>query len=157
MSDKIQWRAVATSLAALSPLAVSAPGQAIKIMDFAHIPSDCKTLCPILFPWTGGTIKNLRPQRHTLAIGSVLYRIDYSMTWRYLHAAVAGGLSAFGDYDGFMANMDALYAAILINADYLTGAKTIILPDIPGVGPTFDPSYNYFHGCDLTFQVVTEI
>jgi hypothetical protein len=152
MTDLLKWRAVATAFAALSPIG------GVKVVDFAHIPADAKLLTPILFPWPGGAIKGLKPERLTLASGGIAkYQLTYAMTWRYLHAPIAAGLGGFSDYDGFMANMDAIYAAILTNADVLTGSATVYLPDVPGVGPTFDPSYNQYHGCDLTFQVFAEI
>jgi hypothetical protein len=143
----IGWNAVATSIAALSPIG------GITVKDLSGIPQDCRNLCPILFPWPNGFVRAIRPSRLTLALGSVNYQMEYQMTWVFLYGVLANYVS----YADFSAKLDALYTAILTNADLITAAKTITLPDMPAIGPTRDPAGNVFNGCNLTFGVFTEI
>ena len=144
----IGWNAVATSFAALSPIG------AITVKDLSGIPQDCRNLCPILFPWPNGFVKAIKPERLTLALGSVNYKLQYQMTWVYLHAPISAG---YVNYASYASNMDALYLALLTNADLITGARTLQFPDLPAIGPTHDPAGNTFQGCNLTFGVFTEI
>jgi hypothetical protein len=144
----IGWNTVATSIAALSPIG------GITAKDLAHIPPDCRNLCPILYPSPNGFIKSIKPSRLTIALGSVNYEMAYQMTWVYLHAPGSINNINFSD---FTSNLDVLYTALLINADLITGAKTLQFPDLPNIGPMLDPARNSFQGCLLTFGVFTEI
>jgi hypothetical protein len=149
----IGWSAVATNLASLSPIS------GIVVKDFSNIPADCRNIFPILYPNPSESIKSIHATRHGLTLNTGRYRLEYYMTWRYIHSPVGSVISGqFTDYANFVLKMDALYSAILTNMDMLAGANNNIwLPDLPKVGGLTDFSGNAFHGCDLEFKVSVEL
>ena len=147
MTATLNWSTVTNSIAALSISGVT-------VKDIDEITDSMSMQTAILSPRPDGFISDITITRDSFGTGGAeKMTAIYTLTYRYYHAPIAGGLGGlFSTYSGMITNIDAICEAIL-NNDAITGCVDILLAGISELGPVEDPSGNIYHGCDLSFQV----
>jgi hypothetical protein len=128
----------------------------ITIKGITNIPEQAQMLCPILYPKPDNFVTNLSIPSDKLTFGTngtEQATLIYTMTWRYLHSQIGGGLGGlFATYGSLITNIRAI-AEYIANHDTVTGAANLRLLTLPTIGPVSDPTGNMYHGCDFDIYV----
>lgn len=144
LSATVDFDTVTNSIASLSITDVT-------ILDTDQIPDSLGLDSHILAPMPQGFITGVTVTRDELS-GQKL-RLSYTLTYRYYHSKMAGGLGGlFGTYAGMVDKAAAILLAFSSDAT-LTGALDNDLPTLGEFGPVSDPAGNGYHGFDITLRI----
>jgi hypothetical protein len=144
MSTTINFTTVTNAIEALSIAGVT-------VLDIDEIPDTLGLDNHVLAPMPAGFVSNFAITRDEQS--AQLLTLDYTLTYRYYHTRIAGGLGGlFATYSGLVANAAAILLACA-SKTVLSGALDSGMPSIANMGPVTDPSGNAYHGFDVIFQI----
>ena len=127
----------------------------VTIKDLNEIPESADPAdCPMVYPNPEGFLSNFELERMSMSSGaSNDWDVRYSLTYRFLHSEIGGGLGLFDVYDDMVDKVMDFVDKMLVS-DSVTGSVDLEVEDITQFGPVSDPSGNMFHGCDIVFRIL---
>lgn len=138
---------IATVTNAIEALSISG----VTVLDVDEITDSVGLEAAILAPWPEGFISNIEVTRAEQS-GQNL-DLKYTLTYRYYHCRIAGGLGGIlGPYAAMITNLAAILKAFAQN-ETLTGAMDNYEPQISDLGPVVDPAGNAYHGFDISLRI----
>ena len=151
MTQVIKLPSVITEIAALS--ITGWDGKSIPVKDDNAIPESSIMLCPVVIPSPDKFVEFSSPEHSSFGLlGNDQLIIRYKLTYKYLHATIAGGVGGlFTVYSGLVQNIGLISAAML-NAEY-TNAPIVHIDHIGNIGVITDPAGNQYWGCDFVIEV----
>jgi hypothetical protein len=145
LSTTVDFATVTHAIGALSISGVT-------VLDTHNITDSIGLGTAILAPMPVEFVSNIELSRDELS--GQLLTLRYTLTYRYYHCAIAGGLGGiFGPYSAMITNAAAILKAFASDAT-LAGAVDNDLPTISNIGPVNDPAGNGFHGFDITIRIM---
>ena len=145
MSATVNFSTVTNAIAALS-----IPGVTIKDVD--ELSDAIGEDFAVLAPMPAGFITNVLVSRDEVT-GQKL-RLSYTLTYRYYHCKIAGGLGGlFSTFSKLVDNAAAILLAFCNDAT-LAGALDNEAPTFSTFGPVSDPAGIGYHGFDITLNIM---
>jgi hypothetical protein len=142
---------LATVADSISKLSISG----VNVKDINEIPEDASKVTPVLYPKPNGFVSAIKFSRATMGGGGTAKMdLEYTLTYRYLHAPVGGSLGLFSTYQGLITNLCAIVVSIMGN-DNITGVVDMQLESVSDIGPLSDPAGStMYHGVDISLRVL---
>ena len=130
----------------------------VNVRDIDNIPTNAKTILPVLYPLPNGFITELTWTRESFGSDAVAaMNISYVLHYRYLHAVVGSGGGLLSVYAGMINNIVKILAALFADSNP-SGAVDMTLVTISDIGALPDPSGELqYHGVDITIRVLEYI
>jgi hypothetical protein len=145
LSTTVNFTTVTNAIAALSITGVT-------ILNTDQIPDSVGLDFAVLAPMPKDFLTNVTVTRDELS--AQLLTLRYTLTYRYYHCKIGGGLGGlFSTYQGMLTNA-ALILKAFSSDKTLTGALDNDTPAITNIGPVSDPANNGFHGFDVTLRIM---
>ena len=126
----------------------------VHIRDIDEIPEAVNPSdCPIIYPKPDGFVTNFRVEVNSFGSSSAKKTVRYTLTYRFLQAALSSGRGLFDVYDDLVTNVFAFLDAVIAN-DALTGAIDDTPVNTINFGAVGDPAGNLFHGADIAIEIM---